>query len=99
MDRLKTTEVPDAKIVILEQQDYLCGLCELDLSEVRPRDIILDHNHSNGQIRAVLCRSCNHAEGMVIGWANRAKRGRAIFEWLTKMMEYIQYHNENPSGI
>lgn len=99
MDRLKISEISAAKEVLLEQQDYLCSLCELDLSEVVSRDICLDHSHTTGQIRAVLCRNCNSIEGRIWNFANRAKRDRTIFEWLIGMMEYIEYHENNLSGV
>lgn len=59
MNRLKTTEIKEAKEVLLEEQEYICPLCDKDLSEEEPRNICLDHCHITGQIRAVLCRNCN----------------------------------------
>ena len=99
MDRLKASEISDAKKILLEGQDYLCALCGEDLSEAESKNVCLDHSHVTGQVRAVLCRNCNSIEGRIWNFANRAKRGRTIVEWLTGMMEYIEYHEENPSGI
>lgn len=99
MDRLKTTEINEVKEILLERQDYICPLCDEDMSEVESRNICLDHSHVTGQIRDVLCRNCNAIEGRVWNFANRAKRGGTIFGWLTRMMAYIDHHEENPSGI
>ena len=99
MDRLKTTEINEVKEILLERQNYICTLCGENLSEVESRNICLDHSHVTGQIRDVLCRNCNAIEGRIWNFANRAKRDRTIFEWLIGMMEYIIYHEENPSGI
>lgn len=99
MDRLKPSEIQEAKEVLLEEQDYKCPLCDIDLSELEPKDVCLDHSHVTGQIRAVLCRNCNSIEGRIWHYANRAKRDSTIIQWLVRMMDYVEYHEENPCGI
>ena len=99
MDRLKTTELKEAKKVLLESQDYICPICGGDLSETESKYIHVDHSHINGQIRAALCSTCNQIEGQVWNRANRAKRNLTIKEWLDSMIAYIEYHENNPSGI
>lgn len=99
MDRLKTSEIKEAKEVLLEAQKNKCPLCNINLLEEEPRNVCLDHSHITGQIREVLCRNCNAIEGRIWNFANRAKRGGTIIEWLEKMMNYIEHHENNPSGI
>lgn len=99
MDRLKTTELLEAKQFLLEEQDYICALCGIDMSEFDSKNIHLDHSHSTGQIRAVLCSNCNRSEGSIVHFANRSKREGTILEWLKGLIEYIEYHEQNPSGI
>lgn len=43
---------------ILKQQNNKCAIC----SKENPTD--LDHNHSTGKIRGILCRHCNTALGL-----------------------------------
>lgn len=99
MDRLKASEIKEAKSILLESQKYLCALCDQDLSEVQEKNICLDHSHVTGCVRAVLCRNCNSIEGRIWNFANRAKRNHTIVQWLKRMMDYIEYHENNPSGI
>jgi len=99
MERLKTTEIKEAKEVLLAAQGWECPLCDRDLSQVESKFIHLDHSHINGQIRAALCSSCNQMEGQIWNRANRAKQDKTVVEWLHRMMNYIDYHENNPSGI
>lgn len=55
---------------------------------------VLDHSHSHGYIRAVLCRNCNAMEGKILNLANRAKRDKSILDWLKRLIEYEVYHAE-----
>lgn len=99
MERLKHTEIKEAKEVLLQAQNHICPLCDSDLSEVESKNIHLDHSHVTGQIRAALCSNCNRREGEIWNRANRAKRDKTVLEWLHKLIDYIDYHEENPSGI
>jgi hypothetical protein len=38
--------------------------CEICLIPVTPKQFHLDHCHTNGNIRGILCKSCNHGLGM-----------------------------------
>lgn len=98
-NRIKTKDIPDVKQDLLEKQNYLCGICGNDLSGYQGRDICLDHCHTTGHIRGVLCRNCNGVEGKVYKLANRAKQGHAILVWLKRMIKYVEKHQKTPSGI
>jgi len=47
---------------MMEQQDHKCFICGKPLGEKRYG---VDHNHTTGKIRAILCVTCNSALGMV----------------------------------
>ena len=42
---------------MIQEQDNKCGLCNKDFSS--KKDTHLDHCHSSGKVRMVLCGSCN----------------------------------------
>jgi len=49
-----------AELEILEKKDY-CAICNLAI--VGQKNI--DHNHSTGAVRDVLCSGCNYALGLI----------------------------------
>jgi hypothetical protein len=40
---------------MLKDQDNNCAICQQDITQ----DINIDHNHSNGKVRQILCTPCN----------------------------------------
>lgn len=44
-----------------ERQDYLCAICQHKCHE---DDLHVDHDHDTGQVRGLLCSSCNTGLGM-----------------------------------
>lgn len=44
-----------------EQQDYRCAICREP--ETQNRNLAVDHCHSTGKVRDLLCQSCNTAIG------------------------------------
>lgn len=47
---------------LVEDQDFECAICceELDIAG---GNHAVDHNHTTGKVRGILCRSCNHGIG------------------------------------
>lgn len=52
----------------------------------------LDHDHSTGFIRDVLCLNCNGIEGKVFNLARRAKNNLTEQEWLENLIAYHKRH-------
>lgn len=97
--RIKTAEIPLYKRTLLERQLYKCALCRIDLKTLPLKDVCLDHDHTNGNIRGVLCRNCNGCEGKVFNLARRCQRDATPLYWLERLCAYLKIHKENPSGI
>jgi hypothetical protein len=75
-----------------EQQKYCCAICGThEDSVIRGRSkssataLCVDHNHSTGQVRSLLCTNCNTLIG-------KAKEDVSI---LNAAIEYLRKHNEN----
>ena len=66
---------------------------------MEPKNLCVDHDHSTGYIRGVLCRNCNSMEGKVNGAATRAKRDATPLWWLINLVEYLKDAQDNPSGV
>jgi uncharacterized protein YbaR (Trm112 family) len=52
----------DDYLNILESQDGVCKICHKDC-KTKSR-LSVDHNHSSGKVRGLLCNRCNRAIGM-----------------------------------
>lgn len=55
---------------LLERQKDQCGICRIHISEYqrttkRCAVFSIDHNHSSGAIRGLLCNNCNTAIGLL----------------------------------
>lgn len=74
-----TTEDYD---VMLHNQNGCCAICGKHWS-VENRTLHIDHNHSNGNIRGLLCRNCNTALGLL-------NEDSALFD---KAKEYLKKNN------
>lgn len=51
---------------LLEQQNYQCKICYVDFDLNNPRSgnaPVVDHSHSTGKVRGVLCSQCNKGVG------------------------------------
>ena len=63
----------------LEDQKNVCAICKTVWEAKHP--LYVDHNHTTGQTRGLLCAKCNTQVGMV-------ETGD-----ITKVMEYIAYYD------
>ncbi len=55
---------PEEFAVLLAQQDSRCAICRIVISLDIKRNIFVDHDHTTGKTRSLLCRHCNTALGM-----------------------------------
>lgn len=59
---------------MLKEQDNKCALCSKSFNEAK---VFVDHCHSVGNVRGLLCPSCNTALGLIkddLGWLAKAKK-------------------------
>lgn len=48
-------------MLLLEHQNYSCAICNTQPD----KKLVVDHDHQTGEVRALLCRSCNVALGFL----------------------------------
>jgi hypothetical protein len=75
---------------LFQQQNYVCAICQqpersLD-KDGGPRRMPVDHCHTTGKVRGLLCTSCNRALGMF-------KDDPKI---LQKAIDYLNKHVDTP---
>lgn len=78
-----------------KQQHEVCPLCDGPLGD----DIVLDHDHATGDVRAVLCRWCNAVLGKVENWSNRIGRDVDPLTFLTNTVNYLKFHRDHPTDL
>ena len=49
---------------MLEQQSGCCAICSVSAESQRDKTLVVDHCHSSGKIRGLLCHTCNTAIGL-----------------------------------
>lgn len=69
---------------MIKKQEGKCKICESDL-ELRTGGFAVDHSHSTGGVRSLLCTSCNTVLG-------HAKDNISVLE---KMIVYLKHHNSS----
>jgi cytochrome b involved in lipid metabolism len=48
-----------------EKQGGVCAICKTDEKSVRNKHLCIDHDHSTGKIRGLLCSNCNRGLGLL----------------------------------
>lgn len=92
--RIKAKDIPALRDKIASAQQGLCKLCGVALSgTAKP---CLDHDHTTGRIRGVLCLNCNGIEGKIHNLARRAKRENSIYDFVKSILDYWDYFKIAP---
>lgn len=71
----------EQKEQMLSNQNYKCKCCKKDLTQLNSKRIHIDHNHTTGKVRGILCQTCNLAFGLMKECPNNIK----------KLLEYSEY--------
>jgi hypothetical protein len=78
----------------LQVQGHVCAVCKLPIDTSIKGEGVLDHNHTTGEIRGVLHRSCNAAIGKVdhaVGhWGSKSMDYANIIPYLQKILDYYK---------
>lgn len=78
----------------LQEQGGLCPLCGKPIDTSIKGEGVLDHDHDTGQIRGVLHRSCNAAEGKIANaaarWGAKSAKYSDIIEYLEAVVAYLK---------
>lgn len=97
LKRITRTQMVGVKRQLMAKQDGVCPLCGTDLKAIPSKNVVVDHDHSTGQIRGLLCRGCNGAEGKVKNSIQRWGKTKDIVVFLERLLEY--YKEEATSYI
>ncbi len=73
--------------IMLKEQNNACAICFTPQSQLK-RKLNVDHNHETGQVRALLCDSCNRGIGYF----------KESLEIIERAKNYLICHNKKPIG-
>ncbi len=92
--KLKAKDLPKVRQAIMRAQGMKCPLCQQPLGSNTKKKPALDHNHTTGYIRGVLCVNCNGKEGKCWNAARTAAgKGNSPYDWLKRLIAYHDAHN------
>lgn len=75
-------------------QNGLCPICMKEIDITIKGEGVIDHDHDTGEIRGVLHRSCNAAEGKISNaasrWGAKSSSYAAIIVYLENLVGYLK---------
>lgn len=71
--------------VMIKEQNHKCKVCGLDEIDAGKNGLHVDHNHTTGQVRALLCSGCNTALAILEGKS----------EIVAKLYDYLNYYKDS----
>ena len=97
LQRIKTAQIAPIKAAILaKRQEGKCAICQAPLTLSMA---CLDHDHSTGLIRGVLCRNCNGIEGKIKNLVTRGRRTFTHKDYLAQVLRYWIHHETDRTGL
>ncbi|QYW05837.1 DNA endonuclease [Vibrio phage vB_VpaP_G1] len=94
MRKLTRSQMTALKLKLMKSPGAKCPLCDKPFHSVESRDVVVDHDHNSGQIRGILCRGCNGAEGKIANaagrWAGLGMDYEKIVPWLERLVKYLK---------
>lgn len=69
---------------LLEKQGGVCAICRRTPSSSVRKRLAVDHNHTTGKVRGLLCEPCNHGIGKLGDDPVRCRAAAAYLECFSK---------------
>lgn len=84
MKKITTAEIKPLREALLKTQNNKCLICD---HPCKPEEAVLDHRHSDGQVRGVLHRFCNTFLGKVENGTSRNRITKAMLARILRNYE------------
>lgn len=93
LSKIARTALPTWKLRQLRiNQNGLCGICQRPIDTTIKGEGVVDHDHKTGEIRGILHRSCNAAEGKVFNaashWGAKSADPAEVRQFLINLLGY-----------
>ncbi|ASP46275.1 endonuclease VII [Marinomonas phage CB5A] len=87
--------LPNIRKELIKRQKGICPISGINLKAIAASNVVVDHDHETGIIRAALPRALNGLEGKLVNlcirWG-RCKSKRDIIQLLRSMADYLEHH-------
>lgn len=93
--KVKASDLPKIKAELIRKQLGRCPISGRDLRAMTSSNVVVDHNHKTGIIRAALPRGINGVEGKLLGLMIRwggCKSMREVIELMKGFIAYWELH-------
>ena len=94
MKKLPRSQLRSFTLAMLRKQGGVCAVCRNPVDTSVKGELVCDHDHTTGEIRGALHRSCNAALGKVDNaagrWGAKSMEYPKIIEFLENMLEYYR---------
>ena len=64
--KMKASDLAKVREELVKRQGGICPICKRTLRTAAAINIVVDHDHTTGRVRAALHRSCNAVEGKIL---------------------------------
>jgi hypothetical protein len=72
-------------VKLLVSQNHKCAICGIDEKEAVKQKLFVDHCHTTGKVRELLCHGCNAGLGLM----------KESIQTLTKAIAYLDKHTKH----
>lgn len=100
--KMKKADIPKVRKMLVEKQNGICPICGGDLTRVAPINVVIDHDHDTGIVRAALHRGCNALDGKVkrlIRTWGKAPDMHEVMCTLGRLLKFWQVHSTYQTNI
>lgn len=102
LTKMKRTDIPKIRKMLVAKQHGICPVCGGSLIGVAPINVVIDHDHSTGVVRAALHRGCNKVEGSVLFTIKRWGRADTLAKvvaTLERLLKFWKLHSTPQTDI
>lgn len=95
-NKYNPNNLPNINKELIKRQNGKCPITNRDLRAMQSSNVVVDHDHKTGVIRAALPRAINGIEGKLVALCMRwggCKSQAETIQMLRGMANYLEYHS------
>ncbi len=88
--------------MLISKQSGICPICGKDITRTASNNVVVDHDHKTGIIRAALHRGCNGTEGKVyrvVQMWGKASTLAGVIQVLENLIKFWKKHKTPQTNL